>query len=116
MIASIPIAVSVAAGHVAALPFDTRVRDAPFPTASTLLFVQLPAFGSAMTLIQAVVLLVPLFAQLFIPIESVRFALAWCYLVLALIYLVEFLRRVAAFSAVKQPVLGGGNRADREHA
>lgn len=106
LFATIPIAFSVGAGHVSALPFDAQVRDEVFLTAAQSLFGSSLLLTMRLTRAKAVVLLLPFLAQFFIPLEPVRVALAWCYLVMTVVYLLVARRRLVAFSAFKRQVFG----------
>ena len=82
LIATIPIAYSLGAGHVQAMHLTPAVRDEVFLTAAQSLFGTVLLLTLRFSLWKAWALLVLFLVQFFVPIESVHVILAWIYVVL----------------------------------
>ena len=96
LIATIPIAYSLGAGHLQALPLGTVARDEIFLTAAQSLFGTVLLLTLRFDLWKAFALLGLFLIQFFLPFERVHVTLAWTYLVLTLIYLLIYRRQVWA--------------------
>lgn len=88
LIAAIPIAYSVGAGHLQSVPFDLQVRDEMFITAAQSLFGSVLLLTLRLTLKEAIGLLALFLIQFFIPVESIRLVLAWVYIALTVGFVV----------------------------
>lgn len=82
LIATIPIAYSLGAGHMQAMHLTAAVRDEIFLTAAQSLFGTVLLLSLRFNLWKAWALLVLFLLQFFVPVESVHVALAWVYLAL----------------------------------
>lgn len=88
LIAAIPIAYSIGAGHVQPVLFDSQVRDEIFITAAQSLFGSVILLTLRFGLKEAVGLLTLFLIQFLIPVESVRLVLSWIYIALTVGFVV----------------------------
>ncbi|WP_137935432.1 sodium:proton exchanger [Mesorhizobium comanense] len=92
LIATIPIAYSLGAGHIQALPLGTVARDEIFLTAAQSLFGTVLLLTLRFDLWKAFALLGLFLIQFFLPFDRVHVTLAWAYLALTLTYLIIYRR------------------------
>lgn len=96
LIAAIPIAYSVGAGHTAALPLTVQSVDEIFLTAAQSLLGTVMLLTLRLRLRDALLLAGLFVVQFAIPIERVHVWIAWIYLGLALVYAVAYRRAIRA--------------------
>ena len=96
LIAAIPLAYSVGAGHIAALPLTPQSVDEIFLTAAQSVFGTVMLLRLRFTLRDALVLTALFFVQFAIPVAGVHVVIGWVYLVLAAGYAVAYWREIAA--------------------
>lgn len=87
LIAAIPIAYSLGAGHTRALQLTEHVRDEVFITAAQSLFGSVLLLSRRFTLRHALLLLVLFILQFVFAIDLIRVILAWIYVALSIVYL-----------------------------
>ncbi|WP_262030851.1 sodium:proton exchanger [Microvirga sp. Mcv34] len=96
LIATIPIAYSLGAGHVQALPLGTLAREEIFLTAAQSLFGTVLLMTLRFDLWKAFALLILFLIQFALPLARVHIVLAWVYVAAAIIYVTIFQREIQA--------------------
>lgn len=96
LIAAIPIAYSVGAGHLAALPLTPQSVDEVFLTAAQSLLGTVMLLTLRLRLRDALLLATLFFVQFVVRVERVHVLIAWGYLGLALAYAVASRRAITA--------------------
>jgi cation:H+ antiporter len=96
LMAAIPVAYSLGAGHTAALVLTAQSRDEIFLTAAQSLFGTVLLLTLRLRLRDALLLLGLFAVQFAVPIERVHVALGWLYLGLSAVYAVAYRREILA--------------------
>ena len=104
LIATIPIAYSLGAGHVQTMHLTAEVRDEIFLTAAQSLFGTILLLTLRFSLWKAWALLVLFLVQFFVPIESVRVILAWIYVALTAGAIVRSWQQIRIGEHVRCPI------------
>lgn len=113
LIAAIPLAYSIGAGHTAALQLTTQTRDELFLTAAQSLFGVVLLLTMRFGVRAAAALTALFLLQFFIPIEAIRVIIGWLYLVLAAGFLAVKWREIRLFSALRDAYRGAGGARGR---